>query len=55
MFTSIKIFNFNIFFLKFIKFIKNTYYKSFGASFYYLQAMIFVLFIDACLIDDEPL
>jgi hypothetical protein len=47
--------NFNIFFLKLIKFFKNTYYKSFGASFYYMQAMFFILFIDACLIDDEPL
>jgi hypothetical protein len=53
--NNIKIFNFNIILLKLIKFIKNTYYKSFSFSFYFLQAMIFVLFIDACLIDDEPL
>jgi hypothetical protein len=50
-----KVFNLNIIFLKFIQFIKNTYYKSFSFSFYYMQAMFFVLFIDACLIDDEPL
>ena len=53
--NNIKIFNFNIILLKLIKFIKNTYYKSFSFSFYYMQAMVFVLFIDACLIDDEPL
>lgn len=29
--------------------------KSFGFSFYYIQGFIFVLFIDACLTDDEPL
>ena len=53
--NNIKIFNFNIILLKLIKFIKNTYYKSFSFSFYYMQAMVFVLFIDACLTDDEPL
>ena len=29
--------------------------KSFGFSFFYIQGFIFVLFIDACLTDDEPL
>ena len=29
--------------------------KSFGFSFYYLKGFVFVLFIDACLTDDEPL
>lgn len=29
--------------------------KSFGFSFYYIQGFVFVLFIDACLTDDEPL
>ena len=29
--------------------------KSFGFGFYYIQGFIFVLFIDACLTDDEPL
>ena len=29
--------------------------KTLGFSFYYIQGFIFVLFIDACLTDDEPL
>jgi hypothetical protein len=29
--------------------------QSFSFSFYYLQGFIFLLFIDACLTDDEPL
>ena len=29
--------------------------RSFGFGFYYIQGFIFVLFIDACLTDDEPL
>ena len=33
----------------------STINKSFGFSFYYIQGFIFVLFIDACLTDDEPL
>ena len=32
-----------------------TLQRSFGFSFYYIQGFIFVLFIDACLTDDEPL
>ena len=29
--------------------------KTFGFGFYYLRALVFILFIDACLTDDEPL
>ena len=29
--------------------------RSFGFGFYYIQGFVFVLFIDACLTDDEPL
>jgi hypothetical protein len=32
-----------------------TLQRSFGFSFYYIQGFVFVLFIDACLTDDEPL
>ena len=32
-----------------------TYSKTFSFSFYYIQAILFLLFIDSCLIDDEPL
>ena len=47
----------------FIKFIKDEIflklkiitYKSFSFSWYYLNGFAFVLFIDACLTDDEPL
>ena len=41
----------NSFFINLEIFLK----KSFGFSFYYIQGFIFVLFIDACLTDDEPL
>jgi hypothetical protein len=30
-------------------------YKSFSFSWYYLSGFTFILFIDACLTDDEPL
>jgi hypothetical protein len=29
--------------------------RAFGFGFYYLRGLIFLLFIDACLTDDEPL
>ena len=29
--------------------------KTFGFGFYYLRGFFFLLFIDACLTDDEPL
>jgi hypothetical protein len=35
--------------------IKIIIYKSFSFSWYYLTGFIFILFIDACLTDDEPL
>ena len=37
---------------KYIKFLINT---SFSFSFLYIRAFVFILFIDACLTDDEPL
>lgn len=41
--------------LKFITWLRNLMNRSFGFGFYYIQGFIFVLFIDACLTDDEPL
>ena len=38
-----------------INWVLYTIQRSFGFSFYYIQGFIFVLFIDACLTDDEPL
>jgi hypothetical protein len=35
--------------------IKIIVYKSFSFSWYYINGFIFILFIDACLTDDEPL
>ena len=39
----------------FMVWLRNLMNKSFGFGFYYIQGFIFVLFIDACLTDDEPL
>ena len=53
--------NFNDFFFykKYIKAIANYYTeiltRSFSFGFYYLRGLFFILFIDACLTDDEPL
>jgi len=41
--------------LKFITWLRNLMNRSFGFGFYYIQGFVFVLFIDACLTDDEPL
>lgn len=38
-----------------INWLSNVVNRSFGFGFYYIQGFIFVLFIDACLTDDEPL
>jgi hypothetical protein len=35
--------------------IQIVFYKSFSFSWYYINGFIFILFIDACLTDDEPL
>lgn len=35
--------------------VSNIWWRSFSFGFYYLQGFIFLLFIDACLTDDEPL
>jgi len=39
----------------FLESANNIINRTFGLSFYYIQGFIFVLFIDACLTDDEPL
>ena len=39
----------------FINWLRNILTRSFGFGFYYIQGFVFVLFIDACLTDDEPL
>jgi hypothetical protein len=38
-----------------INWLRNLINRSFGFGFYYIQGFVFVLFIDACLTDDEPL
>lgn len=38
-----------------IREVREIYVRSFSFGFYYLQGLVFVLFIDACLTDDEPL
>ena len=67
--TEIKVHNLlpNINFINFINILYNfiyyrvlhkvniIVYKSFSFSWYYMQGFIFILFIDACLTDDEPL
>jgi hypothetical protein len=48
-----------IFFRKAASFFKNylveNFRRTFSFGFYYLRGMVFILFIDACLTDDEPL
>lgn len=47
--------NFTRFLLKIIPNLRYIYLFGFGVGFYYLQGLVFVLFVDACLTDDEPL
>ena len=51
----INLLNFNLILKSFTNFFKDVFYKSFSFGFFYLRGFLFVLFIDACLIDDEPL
>ena len=48
-----------LFFIKIIKtyvsFTFDTLKRTFGFGFYYIRGVVFLLFIDACLTDDEPL
>jgi hypothetical protein len=53
--SAIKGYDTNIFCIATFDWIKNIFVRSFGFGFYYIQGFIFVLFIDACLTDDEPL
>jgi hypothetical protein len=60
LFKSINWFNLsilytNVLYKSFFSDIKIIIYKSFSFSWYYLTGFIFILFIDACLTDDEPL
>jgi len=43
------------FYTNLMNYIFSVYWRSFSFGFHYLQGMVFVLFIDACLTDDEPL
>ena len=45
----------NIWFVKFAAYFSSLIHKSFSFGFFYLQGFAFILFIDACLTDDEPL
>lgn len=54
--------NYNIYYLPtlrniadFLYFLRRVSVVTFGFSFYYFQGLVFIFFIDACLIDDEPL
>lgn len=38
-----------------LNYVRNVYWRSFSFGYYYLQGFTFLLFIDACLTDDEPL
>ena len=46
---------FNLKFLSFMQYITKVSLTSFSFGFYYIQGFVFLLFIDACLTDDEPL
>jgi len=46
---------YNIFYTELYIKLKVLVYKSFSFSWYYINGFIFILFIDACLTDDEPL
>jgi len=41
--------------IKFTRDLLATVYRSFSFGFMYIQGLVFILFIDACLTDDEPL
>ena len=45
----------NIFNTKFSAYFSTLFNKSFSFGFFYIQGFAFILFIDACLTDDEPL
>lgn len=55
----------SLYFTNFFSFIKHKKYfmglysqvitRVFGFGFYYMRGIVFLLFIDACLTDDEPL
>lgn len=47
--------NFNRLLLNVIPHLRYIYLFGTGVGFYYIQGLIFVLFVDACLTDDEPL
>ena len=46
---------YNIFYTELYIKLKVLVYKSFSFSWYYINGFVFILFIDACLTDDEPL
>jgi len=54
-FKHLNYFYTNLLFSEFFLKLKILVYKSFSFSWYYINGFIFVLFIDACLTDDEPL
>ena len=45
----------NRLYLNLVTYIRNVYWRSFSFGYYYIQGFVFLLFIDACLTDDEPL
>lgn len=47
--------NLSMYYKDLLAWVRNLLNKSFGFGFYYIQGFMFVLFVDACLTDDEPL
>jgi hypothetical protein len=45
----------NILSIKILSYLTTLFNKSFSFGFFYIQGFAFILFIDACLTDDEPL
>jgi hypothetical protein len=45
----------NLLWSKFVAYVSAAFHKSFSFGFFYIQGFAFILFIDACLTDDEPL
>ena len=46
---------FNNFFKNYFSIFIDNFRRTFSFGFYYLRGLFFILFIDACLTDDEPL
>lgn len=57
-YKNYNLFNYEFFYkatTSYLTYIVSILKKTFGFGFHYLKGLIFILFIDACLTDDEPL